>query len=339
MINLKKTILIILITLLVFTAVFSARVRLKDIARFRGARDNQLFGVGLVVGLSGTGDSGTVPSSLMSNMLNNFGITADANQLQSSNNALVMVTADIPAYYKSGMRLDVTVSAIGDAVSLSNGVLVQTPLYGADGVVYAVAQGQISVGGGEVASTINLQRRFTTVGTLPNGAIIEKEIPTQIVDSNTLTLLLLNPDFTTAARTSQAINTKFDEGIAHAVDSSSIKIGIPDVFKDDLITFLSIIEEVEVIPDVVAKVIVNERTGTVVMGGDVQVDDFTVSYGGFSVTIDNGKVTEGDNPAQDSSIRNLVSGLKSIGAKPQDIIAILTAMKDAGVLHSELVIM
>jgi flagellar P-ring protein precursor FlgI len=338
-IELKKTILIILIGLLVFTVVFSARVRLKDIVRFRGARDNQLFGVGLVVGLSKTGDSGTVPSSLMSNMLNNFGITADANQLQSNNNALVIVTADIPAYYKSGMRLDVTVSAAGDAVSLSNGVLIQTPLYGADGVVYAVAQGQLSIGGGEVGSTINLQRRYTTVGTVPNGAIIEKEIPTQIVDSNTVTLQLLNPDFTTSARTAQAVNTKFDEEIAHAVDSSSVKISIPDVFKDDLITFLSIIEEVEVIPDVVAKVIVNERTGTVVMGGDVKVDDFTISYGGFSVTINNGRVTDGDNPAEDSSIINLVSGLKAIGAKPQDVIAILVTLKDAGVLHAELVIM
>jgi flagellar P-ring protein precursor FlgI len=250
-----------------------------------------------------------------------------------------MVTANIPAFYKNGMRLDVVVSAIGDASSLENGVLIQTPLYGADGVVYAVAQGQVSLGGQAINASINLQQRFTTVGTVPGGAIIEKEIPTEIVDSNTLTLLLLNPDFTTSARTAQALNTKFDENIARAVDSSSVKISIPEIFRDDLITFLSIIEEVEVVPDVVARVIINERTGTVVLGGDVKVDDFTVSYGGFSVTIDNGRLVEGENPAGESSIRNLVAGLKAIGAKPQDIIAILTSLKESGVLHAELVLM
>ncbi|MFP4461753.1 MAG: flagellar basal body P-ring protein FlgI [Thermotogota bacterium] len=335
----KKRIAVLIIIVLFVVSSFGALVRLKDIARFRGARDNQLFGVGLIVGLDGTGDSGTIPSSLLSNMLNNFGITADDDQLQSNNNALVMVTANIPAFYKNGMRLDVVVSAIGDASSLENGVLIQTPLYGADGVVYAVAQGQVSLGGQAINGSINLQERFSTAGTVPGGAIIEKEIPSEIVDSNTLTLLLLNPDFTTSARTAQALNSKFDENIARAVDSSSVKISIPDIFKDDLITFLSIIEEVEVVPDVVARVIINERTGTVVMGGDVKVDDFTVSYGGFSVTINNGRLVEGDNPGDEGSIRNLVSGLKAIGAKPQDIIAILTSLKESGVLHAELVLM
>ena len=335
----KKRIMIIILISLVVVSSFGALVRLKDIARFRGARDNQLFGVGLIVGLDGTGDSGTIPSGLLSNMLNNFGITAQAAQLQSNNNALVMVTANIPAFYKNGMRLDVVVSAIGDASSLENGVLIQTPLYGADGVVYAVAQGQVSLGGQAINASINLQQRFTTVGTVPGGAIIEKEIPTEIVDSNTLTLLLLNPDFTTSARTAQALNTKFGENIARAVDSSSVKISIPEIFRDDLITFLSIIEEVEVVPDVVARVIINERTGTVVMGGDVKVDDFTVSYGGFTVTINNGRLIEGENPAEEGSIRNLVAGLKAIGAKPQDIIAILTSLKESGVLHAELVLM
>ncbi len=335
----KKGIIICLILLIAATAVFSARVRLKDIARFRGARDNQLFGVGLVVGLAGSGDSGLVPSTLLSNMLNNFGITAEAAQLQSNNNALVMVTADIPPYFKPGMRLDVNVAAIGDSVSVQNGVLVQTPLYGADGVVYAVAQGQVSTGGEDIQASINLQQRYQVVGSVPNGALVEKEVPTEIVSSDTITLLLLNPDFTTSARTAQAINSKFDENIARALDATAIKIKIPDVFRDDLITFLSIIEEVEVIPDVVAKVIVNERTGTVVMGGDVKVDDFTVAYGGFSVTIESGRLVDGENPGSESSIQNLVSGLKSIGAKPQDIIAVLEAMKSAGVLHAELVVM
>ncbi|MFW6263553.1 MAG: flagellar basal body P-ring protein FlgI, partial [Thermotogota bacterium] len=160
----KKRIAVLIIIVLLVVSSFGALVRLKDIARFRGARDNQLFGVGLIVGLDGTGDSGTIPSSLLSNMLNNFGITADDDQLQSNNNALVMVTANIPAFYKNGMRLDVVVSAIGDASSLENGVLIQTPLYGADGVVYAVAQGQVSLGGQAINGSINLQERFSTAG-------------------------------------------------------------------------------------------------------------------------------------------------------------------------------
>lgn len=335
----RKWILILLASILIGSLTMGAMVRLKDIARFRGARDNQLFGIGLVIGLSGTGDSGTVPSSLLSNMLQNFGISVSANDLRSQNTALVMVTADIPAFYKEGMRLDVQVASIGNANSLNNGVLLQTPLYGADGMVYAVAQGQVSLGGVNVGASVNLQTRFPVVAYLPGGAIIEREIPTSIVDADSVTLLLLNPDFTTAARVTQAINTKFGEQISRALDPTSIRVLVPDVFVDDLITFLSIIEEVEVIPDNVARVIVNERTGTVVMGGNVRVDDFTLSYGGFSVTIRNGKVTAGDNPGPDSSIENLVSGLRAIGATPQDIIAILQSLREAGVLHAQLVMM
>jgi len=336
----KKMILIALIGFLVVTVSFSALVRLKDIARFRGARDNQLFGVGLIVGLNGTGDSGSVPSSLLTNMLKNFGMTISESDLKSKNSAVVMLTADIPPFYKEGMRLDVQVSSIGDAKSLENGMLLQTPMYGADGAVYAVAQGELSIGGSGVKSSINLQDRYTLIATVPSGAIVEKEIPTEIIDSGTVSLLLLNPDFTTAARSSQAINSKFGEIISKALDASTIKIMVPDVFKEDLITFLSIVEEVEVVPDVVAKVVINERTGTVVMGGDVKVDDFTVSYGGYSITIRNGKVTgSGENPGPDSSIENLINALKAVGAKPQDIIAVLSTLKESGVLHAQLIMM
>ncbi len=337
--GMRKFAIIVGILILMVSLSLAAMVRLKDIARFRGARDNQLFGIGLVIGLNGTGDSGTVPSSLLSNMLKNFGITVSANDLRSQNTALVMVTADIPAFYKEGMRLDIQIASIGNAKSLNNGVLLQTPLYGADGMVYAVAQGQLSLGGENIGASINLQNRFPLVAYLPGGAIIEREIPTSIVDANSVTLLLLNPDFTTAARVTQAINTKFGEQISRALDPTSVKIRIPDVFIDDLIPFLSIIEEVEVIPDSVARVIVNERTGTVVMGGNVRVDDFTLSYGGFSITIRNGKVSTGDNPGPDSSIENLVSGLRAIGATPQDIIAVLQSLREAGVLHAQLVMM
>jgi len=334
-----KKIFAVMLVVLMISSSFGAMVRLKDIARFRGARDNQLFGVGLIVGLNGQGDSGTVPSSLLSNMLKNFGISVSQTDLKSKNAAIVMVTADIPAFYKEGMRIDVQISSIGDAKTIENGLLLQTPIYGADGVVYAVAQGAVSIGGADVKASINLQSRYILAGTIPSGAIIEKEIPTEIVDSESVTLNLINPDFTTAARSSQAINSKFDENISRAYDASSIKIKIPDVFKDDIITFLSIIEEVEVIPDVVAKVVINERTGTVVMGGKVKVDDFTVAYGGYSITIANGKVTSNENPAPDNSIENLVAGMRAIGATPQDIIAVIEALKSAGVLHVEIILM
>ncbi|RKX51895.1 MAG: flagellar biosynthesis protein FlgI [Thermotoga sp.] len=331
----KFFLILILSTLTIF--VFSSQgVRLKDIAKFRGARDNQLFGVGIVVGLNGTGDSTLVPSTLISNMLKNFGIKVEPSTLKSKNSALVMVTADIPPFYREGMRLDVVVSSLGDAKSLRGGVLVQTPLYGADGKVYAVAQGQISVGGEDVNQSMNLQSRYKVVGYIPNGAIVEREIPSEIVSDNSVTILLNEPDFTTAARVSQAINEKFEDYLAKAMDASSIRVRIPKVFEDDVITFLAILEDIEIVPDSPARVIVNERTGTVVFGGNVKISDCAISYGNFSVVIRSGKI--GDNRSE-STVENLVSALKALGATPQDIIAIIQAIKRAGALHAELVVM
>ncbi len=330
----------IVLILLITISILGITVRLKDIAVFRGARDNQLFGVGLVVGLNGTGDSGKVNSTLLANMVSHFGVNISADQLKSKNTALVMVVADIPAFYKEGMRLDVTVASIGDAKSLENGYLIQTPLYAADGMVYAVAQGPVSLGGLEVKGSVNLQKRYKVVGYIPGGAIVEKEIPAKLVDGDSVTILLRNPDITTAARTAEAINAKFDTKIAKAMDPSSVKIKIPSTFKDDLITFLSIVEEVEITPDSPAKVIVNERTGTVVFGGEVKISDFTLSYGNFSITIKNGEIVSDEKEAsKQATIGNLVSALKALGATPQDIIAILQALHDAGVLHAQLVVM
>ncbi|MGC8902842.1 MAG: flagellar basal body P-ring protein FlgI [Fervidobacterium sp.] len=320
--------------LLTISLVFSINVRIKDFAKFRGARDNQLFGVGLVIGLNGSGDSGTLNSSLLSNMLKNFGITVNPNDLKTKNVALVMVVADIPSFYKPGMRLDVEIASINDAKSLRNGILIQTPLYGADGNVYAVAQGPVSVGGEDVKGSANLQRRFAVVGYIPAGAIVEREIPFSIVDENSVTILLNRPDFTVAARTAVAINTKFGTNIAKAIDGASVKVTVPNVFKDDIISFLSLLEEIEVPMDTPAQVIINERTGTVVFGGDVTVSDFVLSYGNFVVTIENGQI--GDKKA---TIGNLITALKSLGATPQDIIAIIQELYKAGVIFAQLKIM
>lgn len=312
----------------------SVNVRIKDFAKFRGARDNQLFGIGLVVGLNGTGDSGTLNSTLLANMIKNFGINVNPNDLKTRNAALVMVVADIPAFYKPGMRLDVEIASINDAKSLRNGILLQTPLYGADGNVYAVAQGPISVGGEDAKGSVNLQKRFPVVGYIPNGAIIEREIPFTIVDSNSVTILINRPDFTVAARTALAINTKFGTNIAKAIDSSSVKVAIPKTFLEDVISFLALLEEIEVPMDVAAQVVINERTGTVVFGGDVIISDFVLSYGNFVITIVNGKIED-----KKATIGNLITALKSLGATPQDIIAIVQELHKAGVIFAQLKIM
>ncbi len=330
----RKTIFIMLFLVLISTILFSANVRIKDFAKFRGARDNQLFGIGLVVGLNGTGDSGSLSSSLLVNMMKNFGIAVNPSDLKSRNAALVMVIADIPPFYKPGMRLDVVVASINDAKSLRNGVLLQTPLYGADGNIYAVAQGPISVGGEDAKGSASLQKRFTVVGYIPNGALVEREIPMNIVDENTITILLDRPDFTTAARTATAINTKFKANIAKAIDGASVRVTVPNAFVDDVIAFLALLEEIEVPIDTPAQVVINERTGTVVFGGDVKIADFVLSYGNFVIVISNGQI--GDKQA---TIGNLITALKSVGATPQDIIAIIQELHKAGVIYAQLRIM
>lgn len=326
----------ILIFLLALTSVVFGSTRIKDIATFRGARDNQLFGLGIVVGLNGTGDSSRINSNLLSNIAKTLGITMNAEELRTRNSAMVMVIADIPPFFKEGMRLDVVVASIGDAKSLEGGILVQTPLFGADGNVYAVAQGSVSTGGMNIKLSANLQTKYKVVGFIPSGAIVEREIPFEFTQSNAVTLLLKRPDFTTAARVAQAINTTFEKRLAKAVDASTIKIDIPSAFEDDVISFLALVEEIEVSVDQPARVVVNEKTGTIVFGGNVRVLDFTLSYGIFNVTIRNGKLSEQDT---DATVGALVSALKSLGATPQDIIAILQSMHRAGVLLADLVVM
>lgn len=322
--------------MIVLTVTIFASARIKDIAKFRGVRDNQLFGIGIVVGLNGTGDSGKINSTVLSNIAKTLGVTMNPEDLKTRNSAMVMVVADIPPFFKEGMRLDVVVASIGDAKSLEGGILLQTPLFGADGNVYAVAQGSVSTGGAEVKVSANLQSKYKVVGFIPAGAIVEREIPFEFAQSSTVTLLLNRPDFTTAARVAQAINSTFDRKIAKAIDASTIKIDVPSAFEDDVISFLALVEEIEVSVDTPAKVVVNEKTGTIVFGGNVKVLDFTLSYGVFNVTIRNGKLAENGTEA---TVGALVSALKSLGATPQDIIAILQSMHKAGVLLADLVVM
>ncbi|AIY86739.1 MULTISPECIES: flagellar basal body P-ring protein FlgI [unclassified Thermotoga] len=330
----KKRLTVLLVIVLTITFSFSVTTRIKDIAFFRGARDNQLFGIGLVVGLNGTGDSGNVNSPLLLEMMKKFGVQVSENDLKSKNTALVMVLADIPPFAKEGMRIDCVVASIADAKSLAGGYLLQTPLYGADGKVYAVAQGSVVIGGEDVKLSSNLQKRYRVVGYLPEGAIVERDIPSDMLDGDSVTILLRQPDITTAARVARAINEKFEMDLAKAIDPSAIKLTVPSAFQDDLITFLSLVEEIEVQPDVPARIVVNERTGTVLFGGDVKLSDFVISYGNFTISVTGGKI--GD---KDATISNLVSALKAAGATPQDIIAILQVIYESGYITGELIIM
>ncbi|MBL5981042.1 flagellar P-ring protein FlgI [Petrotoga sp. HKA.pet.4.5] len=327
----RKNLFVTFLLILIINVYVFAGVRIKDISDFRGARDNQLFGIGLVTGLNGSGDSGDVPSEMINNMLANFNINL-TSYVETENTALVMVFADIPSFYKEGMRLDVTVAAIGDSDSIENGVLMQTPLYGADNKVYAVAQGNVLTGGANIRSSSNLQERYKVVGYIPEGAIIEKEIPAQIVNENTVTINLKQPDITTSARVANAINSTFSLKIAKALDPSSIRIEVPKYFEDDIISFLALIEEIEITPDVKAKIVINEKTGTIVLGGDVEIADFTVSYGNFSVSVENGKIS-----GKPATISNLITALKTAGATPQDIIAIIQSAQ--AYLYADLVVM
>lgn len=341
-------------------------MRLKDIATLEGRRDNQLVGYGLVIGLAGDGDSNqsifTVQS--VANMLERFGVTVDSNDITSSNVAAVMVTADIPAYVESGSRIDVTISAMGDADSIQGGILLQTPLMGADDEVYAVAQGAILLGGFSAGGADTaLQRNHPTVGTIPGGAIVEQSIGTQVVVDNALTFLLRNPDYASAVKVAERINVFFPDA-AEAFSPQGIRIRVPEEYGESPVTFIASIESIEVEPDVMAKVVMNERTGTIVATSAVRLSEVAVSHGNITVSIAQtpfvvqpnalgGGDTVADqaeqlNVAEDQTgftrlrdaptLQDLTSTLNTLGVGPRDMMVILQTINEAGALHAELVL-
>ena len=344
-----------------------ASSRIKDIAKVQGVRANQLVGYGLVVGLAGTGDTTKSLETMQSiaNMLKSFGVTVSTSQLQSKNVAAVMVTAQLPPFVKPGDTIDITVSSFGDAKGLQGGTLVQTPLKAANGQIYAVAQGAVSTGGFSAGrGGSSQQKNFPTVGTTPNGAIVERDVPTQLSSNGTISLALTHPDFTTASRISEAVNSRFGY-ISLARDPGTVDITVPQEYRGDLISFVSAVEELPIVPDSIAKVVINERTGTIVMGSNVTIDEIAVAQGGLSIRISktqdisqpppfsNGTTTTSENTKVDveedkanvlllpatASVGDVVNALNAIGATPRDIIAILQAMKAAGALHADLQIM
>lgn len=343
-------------------------VRVKDIARVQGDRDNQIYGLGLVIGLEGTGDGtgSRANVQMIANMLERFGITVSADDLRLRNVAAVMVTADISTSVRSGDRIDVTVSSIGDARSLQGGYLLQTPLQAANGEIYAAAQGPISIGGFNVrGGGSSVQQNHTTVARIPNGAIIEQEIPGNFTNGEMIELVLQSPDFNTASRLVQVINQVYTEGTARAIDQASVQVAIPSEYQHNVVGFIAEIEELPIRPDSRARVIINERTGTVVMGQGVRVAKIAVSHGNLNVQVDATPLVSQPPPMSEgetvvgteydiqveeeqdrlmvvdggASVEELVDALNAIGASPRDIIAILQAIKEAGALYGELIIL
>lgn len=342
----------------------AAVTRVKDVAKVQGVRSNQLMGYGLVVGLNDTGDSTSSLETAQSvvNMLRSYGITVNTSQIKAKNVAAVMVTATLPPFVREGDTLDVTVSSIGDADSVQGGTLLQTPLKAANGIVYAVAQGAVSTGGFMAGrGGNNVQKNFPTVGTSPNGAIVERTVEDDLGRDGTLALSLSNPDFTTASRIAGAINAQYGN-VARASNPGRIDISIPAYYKNNVVGFVSGLENLPVMPDTVAKVIVNERTGTIVMGGNVSVDEVAITQGGLTlhvqkntnvsqpdplsygttVTARNVKVSAKDDKSSSivlpatTNVSDIVGALNAVGATPRDIISILQAIKAAGALHADL---
>ncbi|MBC7332406.1 MAG: flagellar basal body P-ring protein FlgI [Synergistetes bacterium] len=321
-----------LIVALVFSsmALGAPKVRIKDVAHIEDARPNQLIGMGLVVGLNGTGDKTKLTPQMMQNMLRYFDLSVAQRNINSRNVAAVMVTANLPPFAKPGMRIDVTVSSIGDARSLEGGYLLLTPLKGPDGNVYAVAQGPVSIGP---------EGSFPTVGVVTNGATVEREVPVEMSKDGLITIVLDRPDFTTAKRVAESINESFGN-IARAEDASRIRVRVPLSYRRNLVDFISSLEELEITPDTPAIVVINERTGTVVMGENVKISKVAVAHKNFSITVGQ----SGGLPVQGymmefpetTTVGDVVKALNAVGATPKDIIAILQAIKEAGALHGEL---
>lgn len=368
MFNIKRLIALIMITMMIASnavMAIEAKVRIMDLTHIKGVRDNQVVGYGIVVGLPGTGDNSRSTQITNKMLLMNLGtVISQENYIQKGSSAAVIVTATIPPFSKNGDKIDCTVSTLADAKSLEGGVLVQTILKAPNGEAVAVAQGPVSVGGiNKIAGASSQRTAITTTGRIPGGAIVERDIATDIGDENSVTLSLDKSDYTLVSRIAQTISTNVSP--AKAIDGSSVQVQIPEKFLNDRVTFVSILENLEVSPTLErAKVVVNERTGTVVIGSDVKLLPAAVAHGNITVTVttspevsqplpfSNGETIGFENaevsinktnaslismPAN-SNLNDLVRALNSIGVAPIDLISILQALKKSGSLQAELII-
>jgi flagellar P-ring protein precursor FlgI len=354
----------VVLALLLALPLPAGAVRLKDIASFGGVRNNQLVGYGLVVGLSGTGDkqgsSFTIQS--MVNLLDKMGVAVDQAKLKPKNVAAVMVTTQMPASSRPGSRLDVTVSSLGDASSLLGGVLLMTPLSGVDGNVYAIGQGPLTLGGfsvdGQAATT---SKNITTVGIIPNGAVVERGVPFDFNRQEAMSIHMHSADFSTTNDVVDKINEALGDRYAKAVDIATIKFTVPEEFKGNLVPLMASLENIEVSPDTKARIVVDEKTGTVVLGRGVRLSKAAVAHGNLQIVIGEGAQVSQPAPfgagqtvvtpttdigvreenrrlmlMEGATLSELVDGLNAIGATPRDLISILRTLKSAGALHADL---
>lgn len=352
--------------MIIFTSsAFASRI--KDISYVKGVRNNSLIGYGIIVGLDGTGDDDKAKFTIKSlvNMLEKMGVKFDSKSLKVKNVAAVMVTAKLPPFSRIGNKIDVEVSSIGNAKSLKGGVLIMTPLKGADGKIYAVAQGNLSVNGYSVKSgktKSKAVKNHLTVGRIPNGGTIERELSNNVLNKSYIELILKNPDFTTAYRLKKTINEQFGEELAKAVDSNTIRVKIPVSLKENPIKFIAIIENLDVKVDTPAKIVINERTGTIIIGKNVTISSVAISHGNLNIIVEEKETVSQPSPftlgttaktkstkikvkednadfslLQDKvTLEDLVKALNSLGVSTRDMISIIQAIKASGALQAEL---
>ncbi len=343
--------------------------RLRDLCDVVGARDNQLVGYGVVTGLNGTGDDTSAPfaTQSMQSLLRRLGVQADTRQIRLKNIAAVIVTATIPAFTRQGSRLDVTVSSIGNAKSLRGGVLVQTPLRGADRKTYAVAQGALMLGGFSASGGgSSVTDGVTTTARIPNGSLVEREIPTVFSSGGKVQLALKSPDFSTAQRILLAVEKDFGKGTAKALDGGTIEISAPKALADKPVELLAKLADLDVDPVQFARVVINERTGTVVAGGDVRLSPVAIAQGGITISVQQthevsqpGMLAAGQTKdvkntqvqaeevkppaaltylAGATTLADVAQALSTFGVSPRELASILQALKAAGALRAEVVV-
>ena len=365
-----KSTLILLLVLAVLPVSPAMAIRIKEMATFEGVRTNQITGRGLVVGLNGTGDKDKTyfTNQMLASMLKNMGVNVpvDSKTLKVKNVAAVTVTADLPPFVKPGTRIDVRVESIGDATSLQGGTLLLTNLIGGDGKTYAVAQGPLSVGGFAITGNAgSVQKNHPTVGRVVQGATVEREVPIRWQGKEHMTLNLALPDFTTAARMAEAINSRLPGASARPMDASTVEFDVPVNYRENLAVMVAEIENLDVQPDAIGKVIINERTGTVVVGENIKLSTVAVAHGNLSVQIREGVTVSQPGPfsmgetvvapdttinveegadqllliERSTTIHDVVKALNAIGVTPRDLIVIFQNINAAGALHGELVLM
>ncbi len=348
---------------------FANQVRIKDLVEFDGVRGNDLIGYGLVVGLNGTGDglrNAPFTEEIMANVLERLGVNVTGEQFRPKNVAAVFVTAELPAFSRAGSKIDVNISAIGDAKSLLGGTLIMTPLNAADGQIYAVAQGTIIAGGasaeGDAATVV---KGVPTAGTIPSGARVEREIEFELSSLTSLRLALRQADFTTAGRIEQAINRNFGKRVAVMLDSGTVQVDVTATNRRSTAHAIGEVENILVRPERKARVVVDQRSGTIVMGEDVRISRVAVSQGGLTLRIQEAPVAVQPNPFSEgetvvvprtnvgldadagislaevpagTSLSEVIAGLNALGVAPRDMIDILKSIKAAGALHAEFVV-